>query len=97
MTYIVLRQPIMVQRVISEFTNKNMKIAVFTLDGYKNNGNRLQMYALVKTLNEMGNDVSTIVVKISPNKPTFLQKMFKKIKNYSLIPIIFLWLTTFYL
>jgi polysaccharide pyruvyl transferase WcaK-like protein len=65
-----------------------MKIAVITLHGYFNYGNRLQNYALVKTLQKMGHDVDTLVVKSYIEQPTFLEKISRKrkISDYIRIP-----------
>ena len=65
-----------------------MKIAILTLHGYYNYGNRLQNYALVKTLQKMGYDVDTLVVKSYNEQPTFLEKISRKrkISDYIRIP-----------
>lgn len=55
-----------------------MKIAILTLHGYFNYGNRLQNYALVKTLQKMGHDVDTLVVKSDYQHPSFLKRISRK-------------------
>lgn len=54
------------------------KIAILTLNGYFNYGNRLQNYALQETLKSLGFDVETIINGNKPNrdkKVTFLQRI----------------------
>lgn len=62
-----------------------------TLHGVSNHGNLLQNYALVKTLQQMGHEVNTIVVKNSLNNlvntKSLIKRIFKKrrVINYFLI------------
>lgn len=50
------------------------KIGIITLHGYKNYGNRLQNFALIRVLEKMGYEVETVVIKNTSTK--------KMIKNF---------------
>jgi hypothetical protein len=68
------------------------RIAIITLPGYFNYGSRLQNYALVRSLQKMGHNVDTLVVK--PNEqqpdpsPKLLFRIFRKRKISNFIRIL---------
>lgn len=55
-----------------------MRIAISTINDYGNYGNRLQNYALQKTLESMGNDVITIRNMVNPDNETGLKRKIKQ-------------------
>lgn len=56
---------------------KNKKIAIVTLNGYVNYGNRVQNYALETILNKINQDVETILLEEKTKKLTFRQSLFR--------------------
>jgi len=65
------------------------KVAIITLHGYFNYGNRLQNYALVKTIQKMGHEVETLVVKSDYRQLSLLERILLKraIRDYIKIPL----------
>jgi len=60
---------------------KKNNVGIITINGYYNYGNRLQNYALQKTLEDLGNDVETI--KLSPTlNNKFVHKLKIKLNYY---------------
>ncbi|MRJ46919.1 polysaccharide pyruvyl transferase family protein [Fundicoccus ignavus] len=58
------------------------KIAIITLNGYFNYGNRLQNYALEKTLEKMDYKVETIKIERRPNKRSLMNSYARKIYHF---------------
>ena len=54
------------------------KIAIITLNGYHNYGNRLQNYAMQETLKSLGFQVETILVNVNINRD---KSLFGKIRE----------------
>ena len=54
----------------------NKKLGLLTLNGYDNYGNRLQNYALERTIERLGFEVETILVS-RRSTDTFLQRLFR--------------------
>lgn len=65
------------------------KIAIITLNGYFNYGNRLQNYALQEVLKELGNEVVTIIhnEEVPKSYDTKIVKIYKKLKNTNIVNI----------
>jgi len=65
-----------------------MKVAIITLHGYFNYGNRLQNYALVKTIQKMGHEVETLVVKSDYRQMSLSERILlnRTIRDYIRIP-----------
>lgn len=65
---------------------KKKKIAILTLTDYDNFGNRLQNYATEKTIIDLGYDVNTIPVLLTPVKKNIMSTIKKvKIKNLGIM------------
>jgi len=62
-----------------------LKIAISTLVGYFNYGNRLQNYALQEVLKGLGNDVVTIKDHTGKHHSSLKEKILVNVKNRSLI------------
>jgi len=55
------------------------KIAIITLNGYFNYGNRLQNFALQKTLQKMGYEVETLRIERNAKKRNKLYFILRKL------------------
>ena len=59
------------------------KVAILTLNGYYNYGNRLQIMLLKKSLKSLGFDVVTIIYDRKTTTEKRLLKRIYNLKNYS--------------
>ena len=59
--------------------NDKMQVGIITLHGYTNYGNKLQNYALQETVNGLGYEVNTIIIRKSKNSENVLVRKIKKI------------------
>lgn len=63
------------------------KVAIITLNGYFNYGNRLQNYALQETLKSLGFEVETIMVERKRNNSVSNKTLIDKIKEKNIIEL----------
>lgn len=52
--------------------NKTKKIGIVTLHGYSNYGNKLQNYALQETINSLGYEANTVIIRTKENTDNIL-------------------------
>ena len=60
------------------------KIAIITLNGYHNYGNRLQNYAMQEVLKDLGFTVETLVINLDQNNNLKQYNLIDKLKNITL-------------